>query len=206
MSSLIWVITYLTDRARGLLCALTGRRFLLARCLAFLGAFSFSPLFGAPINLGFRDVDHFLGHASKSLGSFVAFPQFEFFRHDLLNYDGLITNNQIGITVRVVFPAEAQVVRTPSLVGITYSRIDEQTSFGGGLIERSDLLLGKIKGGIRSSTELLSGSDFAGSMFTRFVLERFHTHVQPRAVPAADKIEAQHMARLAVLSVDYPEI
>jgi hypothetical protein len=171
------VLTYLTDLAYGLWSAVTGRLFLLARCLAFLGVFSLSPLFGAPINLGFRDVDHFLGHASKPFGSFFTFPQFEFFRHDLLNFDGFITDNQIGITVRVVFPTKAQVMQAPSVVGVTRSRMDKQTSFGRVLVEGLDLLLGKIKGGVGSSTELLSGVDFAGSMFTRFVLESFNTHV-----------------------------
>ena len=75
-----------------------------------------------------------------------AFPQSDFFRHDLLNCDGLIANNQIGIAVRVVFPTKAQVMQTPGLVGITCSRKDEQTSFGGVLVKGLDLLLGKITG------------------------------------------------------------
>ena len=43
-------------------------------------------------------------------------------------------------------PTKAQVMQTPGLVGITCSRKDEQTSFGGVLVKGLDLLLGKIKG------------------------------------------------------------
>lgn len=61
----------------------TGRCISLARCLAFLGVFSFSPLFGAPVDLRFRNAKNLLSQSEKPFSGFFAFPQFDFFRHDI---------------------------------------------------------------------------------------------------------------------------
>lgn len=172
------VIIYLTDLIERLLRSVTGRCLLLARCLAFIGVFSFSPLFGASVDLGFRNASNFLCHPEKPSSGLLAFSAFDFFAHRLLNYDGLVTNNQIGVVIRVVLPTETQVTRNSQIVGQTCFRIDKKTSFRGHFVESTDLLLGEVKRGIRATADFLSWSDFpTRKMLTRSVLEFFDVHV-----------------------------